>query len=190
MSTQTETFVIADTKTVKTDGDCNDSKKWNWNMDMSNGSGVFIGAIIVMIILFLLLMIVANNSTASYYGLTLPSWAPSLSVWAILFALVFLFTAFALAKAYAQGGAYKSSWFGLGIVITLILWLISVFIIFQTNNFRAAFWVAVAAGVLTLILLFYVGCTSKAAAGWLIPLLLLEIFYLAEVWQIISLNNL
>jgi tryptophan-rich sensory protein len=144
----------------------------------------------VFLVIFLLALIIGfTNSTAQYYSLTLPSWAPSLTTWTFIFALVLFFTAFAASKMQL-GSQHKNHWYSLFFVISIVLILFFVFFIFQMNNFRVAFWILVAGAILLIITMFCGWNTYRSASLWLIPLLLLEIFWLVETWQIVSLNNL
>ena len=147
-------------------------------------------SLIVVFIVFLLILIVANNPNASYFSLTLPSWAPTLFTWAVLFVLILFFAGYAAGKIKTEAGEEYGGAFRLGFWAILILVLISVFLIFRQNNYRAAFWLALIAFILVLIVIFSFWNKSRGGAAWMIPLALGLVFYMAEVWNIVSLNNL
>lgn len=180
MSTIEKTVIVSET--TGTD----DSFMSNY---MDNTNKQFIAFIFLLVVVFLLILIVANNKSSIYFTSQLPSFAPSLSTWAFLLGLVFFFVAYSLTKAYQQPDTTRANIFALMVIVILILILVSVFLIFQSNSFRGSFWTAVAALIITIIAIFYIGGCSRSSSGWLLPLLLLEILFLVESWQVIQLNN-
>jgi tryptophan-rich sensory protein len=145
--------------------------------------------IVIFLIVFLLAIIIGTNPLAKYYTLQKPSWSPSLSTWVFIFALVLFFTAFASSKMQL-GSRHKNHWYGLFYFVSIFLLLLFVFLIFQMDNFRGAFWVLVASAILLLITMFLGWNSYRASSLWLLPLLALEIVLMIETWQIINLNNL
>lgn len=159
-----------------------------------NGFGYGNKALMVYIGIFLVVFILAliigyTNSSALYYTLALPSWAPTLTTWTFLLAIALFFTAFAASKMQL-GSQHKSHYYSLFFSLSILLILFFVFFVFQMNNFRIAFWLLVASAILLLITMFAGWSSYRTASAWLIPLFLLEVFILVETWQIISLNNL
>jgi tryptophan-rich sensory protein len=150
----------------------------------------FMESIVIVFIAFLLILIVANNPNASYYELTLPSWAPSLFVWSILFFLVLFFAAYGAGRIKSGVEDTSSGVFRLLFWIILILVLLSIFMIFRQDNYRTAFWLSLIALVFVIIVMIMYWNKVRAGALWMIPLALGLLFYLVEVWNIISLNNL
>lgn len=162
--------------------DCNDNSLYG-----SIALVVYFG--IFLIVFILALIIGFTNGTAAYYTLIKPSWAPSLTTWTFLLALVFFFTAFAASKMQL-GSRHKSHWYSIFFIVSILLILFYVFFIFQMNNFRVAFWILVASAILLVITMFMGWNSYRASSLWLIPLLAFEIALLIETWQIISLNGL
>jgi tryptophan-rich sensory protein len=185
MSSDTKTLILTETTTTDDSVDVGDNSDKNL---LANAD--FIKYLLIFLIAFLLILIIANNTSSIYFSSTLPSWSPSLASWSILWVIIFFLTAFAISKADFQADAVRAGIFKWGIMIVTVVILVSIFILFQTSNARGSFWTMVGGLILTVILMFYIGGQSKAAAGFTIPLLLLEIFYLVELWNIISLNNL
>lgn len=70
----------------------------------------FVKFLILLAIVLLVLYIVANNPNANYYTITLPSWAPTLLTWALLFLLIFILTAFAASKLSLNLADGKAGW--------------------------------------------------------------------------------
>jgi hypothetical protein len=185
-SVTTESVAQPVTVLASEGGDCGDDKK---SMLSYLFEADFVKYLLLLLIVFLLILIVANNKSSIYFSSSLPSWAISLTGWAFLILIVFFLTAYSLTKGDFIGSVVKSSIYKWIIAIVLLLIVISIFVIFQCNNFRASFWILFSAAVITLILLFFIASASLAAALWLLPLLALEIFMLVEIWQIIKLNN-
>ena len=150
----------------------------------------FMESLVIIFIAFLLILIVANNPDASYYNLTLPSWAPSLFVWSILIFLVLFFAAYGAGRIKSNVDDTSSGVFRLLFWIILILFLVSVFMIFRQNNYRAAFWLGLIALIFVIIVMIMYWNKARTGALWMIPLALGLLFYIAEVWNIVSLNNL
>lgn len=176
MSSETKTVIISETTKVDS------VNSYALNAD-------FVKFLVLLLIVFLVIVIIGNNSKSLYFTSTLPSWALSLATWLFLIAIVFMFTAYGMMKADFQADDMRANWFKFGMFVVLVLFLVSVFIIFQTNNFRAAFWTQLAGLIILIILMFFVGSQSRAAAALQIPLLLIQILFLVEVWQIVQLNN-
>lgn len=145
--------------------------------------------IVIFLIVFLLAIIIGTRPTARYYTLDKPSWSPTLTTWVFVFALVLFFTAFASSKMQL-GSRHKHHWYGLFYFISILLFLFFVYFIFQVENYRVAFWILIASGILLLITMFAGWNSYRSASLWLLPLLALEVILLIETWQIISLNNL
>lgn len=186
-TTETDTLVIA--KTTKTVDTSSDVGAVSGGSDLYSQNALFIKYLILLLVVFLLIVIIGSNFSSPYYTATLPNWFPTTSTWLLLFALVFFFSAFALARADSCASFARSSWFKFMYAVVLILMLVSIFMIFQAFSPRGAFWVAIAALIVTIIAMFYIGGQSKAACGWTFPLLLLEILYLVGLWQFIQLNG-
>ena len=186
-TTETDTLVIA--KTTKTVDTSSDVGAVSGGSDLYSQNALFIKYLILLLVVFLLIVIIGSNFSSPYYTAVLPNWAASTSTWLLLFALVFFFTAYALSRADYCASFSRASWFKFMIAVVLILMLVSVFTIFQAFSPRSSFWIMLAALIVTVIAIFFIAGQSKGAAGFLIPLLLLQVLYLIENWQFIQLNG-
>jgi tryptophan-rich sensory protein len=183
MSNETKTLIVSETTSSTVDVPVKSDMGLMANAD-------FIKYLLLFLIAFLLILIIANNPNSIYYSLTLPTWSPSLATFAVLFVLIFFFTAFSMAKADYGTDDSRATWFKWGVWIVVLLWLVGIFLLFQINNVRSSFWVFIGSLIVTIILMFMIGCQSTSSTLWLVPALLLEIFILCDLWNIISLNNL
>jgi tryptophan-rich sensory protein len=175
---QSETVSV--TETVKTT--VNDGTMYKRN-------GELVKYLLFLFIVFLIVIIIANNPDSIYFTLTKPDWS-SLTTWTVFFAIVLFLSGFALCKCDDAIDMYKSGGFKFLMFVSLFLIVLGIFFLFRTTSTRVCFWLFIAALIVTVISLFFIGGISRSCALWTLPLLIFEVVGSIYLWQIIQLNNL